>query len=181
MFLSFYTDLGWTVTDLVRNKGSKAAAILREKADQLEEALNETKSKYTVEMMPDWYHICFQKIFSQKKKISHNLDQMTKTKQKNPSLGSWVFLKQIPTQEFNWNFFLLLSQILAELIRRAFLIQLNFYYRDSQKCYKNHGKYAASWTKHICNYLLMSIQSKCDDVWTKFLVIFFFQSVINWN
>lgn len=46
-------DLGWTVTDLVRNKGSKAAAILREKADQLEEALNETKSKYTVEMMPD--------------------------------------------------------------------------------------------------------------------------------
>ena len=53
LFLSFYTDLGWTVTDLVRNKGSKAAAILREKADQLEEALNETKSKYTVEMMPD--------------------------------------------------------------------------------------------------------------------------------
>ena len=166
MFLSFYTDLGWTVTDLVRNKGSKAAAILREKADQLEEALNETKSKYTVEMMPDWYHICFQKNFSQKKNNSHNLDQMT---------------KQIPTQEFNWNFFLLLSQILAELIRRALLIQLNFYYRDSQKCYKNHGKYAASWTKHICNYLLMSIQSKCDDVWTKFLVIFFFQSVINWN
>ena len=48
-----YIDLGWTVTDLVQNKGSKAAAILREKANQLEEALNETKSKYTVEMMPD--------------------------------------------------------------------------------------------------------------------------------
>ena len=46
-------DLGWTVTDLVRNKGSRAAAILREKADQLEEALEETKSKYVVDMMPD--------------------------------------------------------------------------------------------------------------------------------
>ena len=46
-------DLGWTVTDLVKKKGSRAAAILREKADQLEEALNETKSKYNVEMMPD--------------------------------------------------------------------------------------------------------------------------------
>ena len=35
-------------------KGSKAGSILREKADQLEEALSETKGQYTLDMMPDW-------------------------------------------------------------------------------------------------------------------------------
>ena len=46
-------DLGFTVTDLVTKKGSKAGSILREKADQLEEALSETKGQYTLDMMPD--------------------------------------------------------------------------------------------------------------------------------
>jgi hypothetical protein len=46
-------DLGFTVTDLVTKKGSKAGAILREKADQLEVALKETKGHYTLEMMRD--------------------------------------------------------------------------------------------------------------------------------
>ena len=46
-------DLGLTVSDLIRKKGSQAGKILREKADQLEEALNETKSKYSLEMMSD--------------------------------------------------------------------------------------------------------------------------------
>ena len=46
-------DLGFTLTDLIRKKGSQAAKILRDKADQLEEALNETKSKYSLEMMTD--------------------------------------------------------------------------------------------------------------------------------
>jgi len=41
------------VKDLVTKKGSKAGSILREKADQLEEALNETKGQYTLDMMPD--------------------------------------------------------------------------------------------------------------------------------
>ena len=46
-------DLGFTVTNLIRKKGSQAAAVLREKADQLEAALAETKSKYELGMMPD--------------------------------------------------------------------------------------------------------------------------------
>ena len=46
-------DLGVTLTDLIRKKGSQAAKILRDKADQLEEALNETKSQYSLEMMAD--------------------------------------------------------------------------------------------------------------------------------
>ena len=46
-------DLGINVKDLVTKKGSKAGSILREKADQLEEALNETKGQYTLDMMPD--------------------------------------------------------------------------------------------------------------------------------
>ena len=46
-------DLGVTVADLIRKKGSQAAKILRDKADELEEALNETKSHYTFEMMAD--------------------------------------------------------------------------------------------------------------------------------
>lgn len=46
-------DLGFTLADLIRKKGSQAAKILREKANQLEEALNETKSKYSLEMMSD--------------------------------------------------------------------------------------------------------------------------------
>ena len=46
-------DLGVTLADLIRKKGSQAAKILRDKADQLEEALNETKSQYSLEMMSD--------------------------------------------------------------------------------------------------------------------------------
>lgn len=46
-------DLGINVKDLVTKKGSKAGSILRQKADQLEEALNETKGQYTLDMMPD--------------------------------------------------------------------------------------------------------------------------------
>ena len=46
-------DLGITVANLIRKKGSQAAKVLRDKADQLEEALNETKAKYSLEMMKD--------------------------------------------------------------------------------------------------------------------------------
>ena len=46
-------DLGVTVADLIRKKGSQAAKILRDKADELEKALNETKSQYSFEMMSD--------------------------------------------------------------------------------------------------------------------------------
>ena len=46
-------DLGFTVADLVQKKGSKAGEVLREKADQLEAALNETKAQYNLDMMPD--------------------------------------------------------------------------------------------------------------------------------
>ena len=46
-------DLGLTIADLIRKKGSQAAKILREKADELEEALEETKAHYSVEMMKD--------------------------------------------------------------------------------------------------------------------------------
>lgn len=46
-------DLGWTVTDLIRKKGSQAGKILRDKADELEEALNHTMENYSVEMFRD--------------------------------------------------------------------------------------------------------------------------------
>ena len=46
-------DLGVTLSDLIRKKGSAAAKILRDKADELEAALNETKSQYSLEMMSD--------------------------------------------------------------------------------------------------------------------------------
>ena len=46
-------DLGVTLADLIRKKGSQAAKILRDKANEIEEALNETKSKYSLEMMTD--------------------------------------------------------------------------------------------------------------------------------
>ena len=46
-------DLGWTVTDLIRKKGSQAGKILRDKADELEEALKETTENYSVEMVHD--------------------------------------------------------------------------------------------------------------------------------
>ena len=68
-------DLGWTVSDLIRyvisahqlfmrrlaifitsdyrKKGSNAGKILKEKADELEDALNATMEKYSVEMMRD--------------------------------------------------------------------------------------------------------------------------------
>jgi hypothetical protein len=46
-------DLGWTVTDLIRKKGSNAGRILREKADELDLALKQTTEKYSVEMVRD--------------------------------------------------------------------------------------------------------------------------------
>lgn len=46
-------DLGWTLTDLVRKKGSQAAKILRDKADELDSALKETTENYSVEMFTD--------------------------------------------------------------------------------------------------------------------------------
>ncbi len=46
-------DLGWTVTDLVRKKGSQAAKVLADKAEELEQALNHTMENYSVEMMRD--------------------------------------------------------------------------------------------------------------------------------
>ena len=46
-------DLGFTVSDLVQKKGSKAGEVLRQKADQLESALKETKAQYNLDMMPD--------------------------------------------------------------------------------------------------------------------------------
>lgn len=46
-------DLGFTVADLVRKKGSQASKILRDKADELEEAMNETKAKYKLDLMTD--------------------------------------------------------------------------------------------------------------------------------
>ena len=45
-------DLGFTVSDLIRKKGSQAAKVLREKADLLEEALAQTQGNYSVEI-PD--------------------------------------------------------------------------------------------------------------------------------
>lgn len=46
-------DLGWTVTDLIRKKGSQAGKILKDKADELEEALKETTENYDVELVRD--------------------------------------------------------------------------------------------------------------------------------
>ena len=46
-------DLGFTVADLVRRKGSQAAKILRDKADELEAALKETQDQYSLEMIRD--------------------------------------------------------------------------------------------------------------------------------
>ena len=46
-------DLGVTVADLIRKKGSQAAKILREKADELEGALEETKAAYSLDMAKD--------------------------------------------------------------------------------------------------------------------------------
>ena len=46
-------DLGWTVADLIRKKGSNAGKILKDKADELDGALKETIENYSVEMMWD--------------------------------------------------------------------------------------------------------------------------------
>eukprot|EP00095_Tigriopus_kingsejongensis_P009411 maker-scaffold143_size313727-snap-gene-1.26 protein:Tk09411 transcript:maker-scaffold143_size313727-snap-gene-1.26-mRNA-1 annotation:"apolipoprotein l3-like" len=46
-------DLGWTVTDLIRKKGSQAGKILKDKADELEVALRETTENYDVELVKD--------------------------------------------------------------------------------------------------------------------------------
>ena len=46
-------DLGVTVADLIRKKGSQAGKILRDKADELEEALEETKAAYSFDMAKD--------------------------------------------------------------------------------------------------------------------------------
>jgi len=45
-------DLGFTISDLVRKQGSRAAKVLREKATLLENALNETVSLYNIDL-PD--------------------------------------------------------------------------------------------------------------------------------
>ena len=45
-------DLGFTINDLVRKQGSKAARVLREKAATLEGALDETLASYSVQL-PD--------------------------------------------------------------------------------------------------------------------------------
>lgn len=45
-------DLGFTVSDLVKKKGSEAAMVLRQKADILEAALMETQGNYDIEI-PD--------------------------------------------------------------------------------------------------------------------------------
>jgi hypothetical protein len=45
-------DLGFTISDLVRKQGSKAARVLREKAATLEGALNETVGMYSIQL-PD--------------------------------------------------------------------------------------------------------------------------------
>jgi len=43
-------DLGFTITDLVRKRGSQAAKVLREKAETLELALKETVGVYSIEL-----------------------------------------------------------------------------------------------------------------------------------
>lgn len=45
-------DLGFAISDLVRKRGSSASKILREKADYLEAALNQTVDSYNI-AMPD--------------------------------------------------------------------------------------------------------------------------------
>ena len=45
-------DLGFTISDLVKRQGSKAARVLREKAETLEGALQETVGAYSV-LLPD--------------------------------------------------------------------------------------------------------------------------------
>jgi len=45
-------DLGFAISDLVRKRGSSASKILREKADYLETALNQTVDSYNI-AMPD--------------------------------------------------------------------------------------------------------------------------------
>ncbi len=46
-------DLGWTVADLVRKKGSQAGKILKDKADELEAALRETTENFSVDLVRD--------------------------------------------------------------------------------------------------------------------------------
>ena len=43
-------DLGFTISDLVKKQGSKAARTLKEKAEMLEVALKETTGVYCIEM-----------------------------------------------------------------------------------------------------------------------------------
>merc|ERR1712156_1050644 len=43
-------DLGFTISDLVRKKGSRAGRVLREKADTLEAALKSTVCVYSIDM-----------------------------------------------------------------------------------------------------------------------------------
>ena len=43
-------DLGFTISDLVKKQGSKAAKTLKEKAEMLEVALKETTGVYCIEM-----------------------------------------------------------------------------------------------------------------------------------
>ena len=45
-------DLGFAISDLVRKRGSSASRVLREKADLLEEALNQTVDDYNTKI-PD--------------------------------------------------------------------------------------------------------------------------------
>ena len=41
-------DLGFAISDLVKKRGSSASKVLREKADLLEEALNQTVDDYNI-------------------------------------------------------------------------------------------------------------------------------------
>ena len=43
-------DLGFAISDLVKKRGSSASRVLREKADLLEEALNQTVDDYNISM-----------------------------------------------------------------------------------------------------------------------------------
>ena len=43
-------DLGFTITDLVRKRGSHAGRVLREKAELLESALRQTVELYSIEL-----------------------------------------------------------------------------------------------------------------------------------
>ena len=44
-------DLGFSVSDLVKKRGSEAARVLRDKATQLETALQDTLSNYKVDIV----------------------------------------------------------------------------------------------------------------------------------